>query len=164
MYTSEVDVEQFYVDYFERLQDLHQDFIATFEDLPAEALDWIPGEDMNSLCVLVVHTTGASRFWVGVALNDIPDRNRALEFQARGLSVAELKAHFTRLEDYVGSALERVTLDDLATMRVVPHQDMESVAAGAYRPASGSCPDHPPVMAAALSNRKSLVSSRSSAA
>ena len=101
-----------------------------FEDLPAEALDWIPGEDMNSLCVLVVHTTGAARFWIGIAVDDVPNRNRALEFQARGLSTAELKAHFTRLEDFVGSALERITLADLATIHPIPNQDMEPVAGG----------------------------------
>jgi hypothetical protein len=113
------------VDYLERLQDLHHDFIATFDDLPAEALDWVPGDDMNSFCVLVVHTTGSARFWVGVTLGEPPDRNRDLEFQAKGLSAAELKARFAALEEYVSGALERITLADLSNARPVPNRDGE---------------------------------------
>jgi hypothetical protein len=118
-------VEQFCVDYLERLQDLHHDFIATFEDLPAEALDWVPDDDMNSFCVLVVHTTGSARFWIGTALGDPPNRNRDLEFQARGLSIAELKGRFAALEAYVRDVLESRTLADLAVTHSVPNRDRE---------------------------------------
>jgi uncharacterized damage-inducible protein DinB len=118
-------VEQFCVDYLERLQDLNRDFMATFEDLPADALDWRPGADMNSFGVSVVHTTGSARFWIGVALGEPPDRNRDLEFQAQGLSVAELKAHFAALEEYARVALERITLADLAVIRSVPNHDRQ---------------------------------------
>jgi uncharacterized damage-inducible protein DinB len=113
-------MEQFFVDYLERLQDLHRDFIAAFEDLPAAALDWRPGADTNSLCVLVVHTTGSARFWVGAALDELPDRNRDLEFQAQGLSESDLKARFAELEVYVRGALERITFAELALTRAVP--------------------------------------------
>jgi uncharacterized damage-inducible protein DinB len=121
-------MEPFFVNYFEVLQALHRDFITTFEDLPAEALDWIPGTDMNSLCVLVVHTTGSARFWIGIALNDPPNRNRDLEFQARGLSAAELKARFTTLEDYASGALEQTTLADLTPVYPVPNQGDRQVS------------------------------------
>jgi hypothetical protein len=121
-------VEQFCVDYLERLQDLHHDFIATFEDLPAEALDWVPGADMNSFCVLVVHTTGSTRWWLGIALGDPPDRNRDLEFQAKGLSAAELKARFATLEDYTRGALERFSLADLAESHPVPNRGGDHVS------------------------------------
>src|SRR5690606_2196509 len=97
-------------EYLEVLKTLHRDFIKTFEGLPDEALDWIPGEDMNSLCVLVVHTTGSTRWWIGIALGDPPERNRDLEFQAKGLSVAELQARFATLEDYAQNGLERFSL------------------------------------------------------
>jgi uncharacterized damage-inducible protein DinB len=116
-------VEQFFVDYMERLQDLNHDFIAAFEDLPAEALDWCPGADMNSFCVLVVHTTGAAHYWIGAALDELPKRNRDAEFQAKGLSGTELKARFAMLEAYARSVLERITLADLAMMRSIPNRD-----------------------------------------
>src|SRR5215813_6526656 len=104
-------MEAFFVDYMERLQELNRDFIATFDDLPAEALDWSPGADMNSFCVLVVHTTASARFWIGdAALGDPSNRVRADEFKAHGLSTDALKARFATLEAYVSAGLEHLTL------------------------------------------------------
>lgn len=123
-------METLLVDYLERLQILHEDFIATFADLPAEALDWQPGADMNSLCVLVVHTTGSARYWIGLAVDDVPDRNRDMEFQARGLSNVELKARFAKLETYVQGALERVTSAELEIIRARPEYRDEQVTSG----------------------------------
>jgi hypothetical protein len=113
-------MEPFFEDYLERLHKLDSDFLASFEDLPAEALDWVPGVEMNSFCVLAVHTTGASRFWIGdVGLGEPSGRNRAAEFQAKGLSLDELKARFAALEAYARAGLERLTLADLATVSPV---------------------------------------------
>ncbi|MBE0689842.1 MAG: DinB family protein [Anaerolineae bacterium] len=122
-------VEQFLVDYLERLQDLHQDFIEAFEGLPGDALDWRPGADRNSLCVLVVHTTGASHYWIGAALGETPERDRAAEFRAQGLNEAQLKARFATLEAYARGALARITLANLALIRSIPNRDMQ-VSAG----------------------------------
>lgn len=123
-------METFFADYFERLQDLNRDFIKTFEDLPAEALDWVPGEEMNSFCVLVVHTTAATRFWIGdAALGESSDRNRAEEFKASGLTAAELTARFVAVEDYARAALERLTLDDLTVVRGFRYGETE-ISAG----------------------------------
>lgn len=117
-------MHSFFVDYLERLEALNRDFITTFEDLPAEALDWLPGAESNSLCVLAVHTTGAARFWIGdVALGEPSNRNRAVEFEARGWTHDELKARFASLEAYAREALARITLDDLATVRTAPRSD-----------------------------------------
>ena len=110
-------MEPFFEDYLERLQKLNADFVATFEDLPAEALDWVPGAEMNSFCVLVVHTTGASRFWIGdVGLGEPSNRNRVAEFEAKGLSLSELKARFAAVEDNTRDGLERLTLPDLGVL------------------------------------------------
>lgn len=115
-------MEQFFVDYLERLQTLDRDFIAAFDDLPAEALDWVPGADMNSFVVLVVHTTAATRFWVGdAALGDPSNRDRAAEFQAKGLTHDELKARFAALESYAAGALERLTPADFAATSPVQY-------------------------------------------
>lgn len=119
-------MEAFFADYFERLQIMNGEFIRTFADLPAEALDWVPGTEMNSLCVLVVHTTGATRFWIGdAALGDPSNRVRAEEFTASGLSHDELKARFTALEDYTRGALEPLTLADLAATHVIIREGKE---------------------------------------
>jgi uncharacterized damage-inducible protein DinB len=112
-------MEALFTDFLERLHVLNRDFVATFEGLPAEALDWVPGEDMNSFCVLVVHTAGATRFWIGdAALGESSNRNRDAEFRAKGLSADELKARLAAVEAYAEDALERLTLADLATWRV----------------------------------------------
>lgn len=117
-------MERFFEDYFERLQTLHRDFIATFDDLPAEALDWVPGGDMNSLCVLVVHTTGSARFWIGdAAMGEPSNRNRAAEFRTSGLSHDDLKARFTTLEAYVQNALERLTVADFAATSPIIYEE-----------------------------------------
>lgn len=122
-------MEQFCIDFLERLQALHHDFIETFEDLPADALDWIPGDEMNSFCVLVVHTTGSARWWIGIALGDPPDRNRDLEFQAKGLSAAALKERFAAVEAYAHSVLEGFSVADLGIERAVPNSDRRISAA-----------------------------------
>lgn len=125
-------METFFASYLEVLHTLHHEFIATFEGLPQEALDWVPGQDMNSLCVLVVHTNGATRFWTGdVALGEPSNRNRDAEFQARGLNEEALKGYFKVTEDYLRGALERLTTNDLAVVHTVPGRGREVTAAWA---------------------------------
>ena len=117
-------MERFFDDYLERLQLLDRDFVATFDGLPAEALDWVPGEQMNSFCVLVVHTTAAARYWIGdAALDDPSKRNRDEEFRARGLSADDLKGRFAALERYVEAGLARLTLADLAADHTLTNRD-----------------------------------------
>jgi len=125
-------MEQFFVDFQELLETLHRDFIATFEGLSQEAFDWVPGEEMNSLCVLVVHTTGATRFWVGdVAMGESSGRDRAAEFQARGWNEAKLKERLASTEAYVRTALQRLTLADLEGEREVPGRNYHTTVAWA---------------------------------
>jgi uncharacterized damage-inducible protein DinB len=124
-------MEALFADYLERLQELNRDFIRTFDDLPDEALDWVPGAEMNSFCVLVVHTTAATRFWIGdIALGESSNRNRDAEFQAKGLSKDALKTWFATLEEYVTGALERLSIADLSTERNFRYRDRQSGTAG----------------------------------
>ncbi|MEP7290820.1 MAG: DinB family protein [Chloroflexota bacterium] len=117
-------MEAFFTDYFDRLQDLNRDFIEAFDGLPDQALDWTPGAEMNSFCVLVVHTTASARYWIGDgALGEPSNRVRATEFEARGLSGTELKARFAALEDYVRGALERISFADLAVVKSARYHD-----------------------------------------
>ncbi len=123
-------MEAFCAAYLELLKDLNRPFVAAFDGLPAEALDWQPGADMNSFCVLAVHTTGSARFWIGVALGNPPDRDRDLEFEARGLSSDDLKARFAALEAYVSTALEGFNVADFARMNPVPNRGDFQVSSG----------------------------------
>ena len=107
--------------YLERLTEQHQLLEATLAGLPAEALDWTPGADMNSLCVQVVHVAGSTRFWVGDVAAGIPsNRDRDAEFTAKGLDEETLKLRLTDTRTFVRSILENLSLDELAEVRPVP--------------------------------------------
>jgi uncharacterized damage-inducible protein DinB len=113
--------KDFFADYLDRLENLDKGLYKEIEALPAEAMDWVPGPDMNSSAVLLAHTTGALRYWVGdIALGDPSGRVRELEFQTRGLSAAELLDRLEAVLDYTRKALPRLSLDDLEQERRTP--------------------------------------------
>ncbi len=116
---------QFYVDYMDILADLHSQIEEAVADLPAEALDWSPGPEMNSITVLVVHLTGAERYWIGdVAGQDPSGRERAAEFRSSGLSAPALIARLTASRAHAQGVLSHLRLDDLAQDRSsVRHPD-----------------------------------------
>ena len=107
--------------YWECLQGLHAGIERTIESLPPEALDWVPGPDMNSLGVLAVHVAGAERYWIGDVVGSDPSgRDRAAEFLVRGLAAAVLKARLAETLTHSQTVLERLTLPDLEATRVSP--------------------------------------------
>jgi len=83
-------------------------------ELPVEALGWKPAPTMNSLEVLVVHTTGALRYWVGELLGAEPaHRDREAEFDIHGLSKAELRAALNETQVQLSRVLEKLVPDAL---------------------------------------------------
>jgi uncharacterized damage-inducible protein DinB len=73
---------------------------------------------MNSINVLVVHLTASEKYWIGaMGLGEPTDRVRDEEFQARGLTVDELKQRLNAADEYARQALPHFTLPDLATVR-----------------------------------------------
>lgn len=85
-------MEPFFEDYLGHLQRLHESMMSSIEGLPQAALDWIPGPGMNSINVLVVHITGAERYWIGdVAAQEPSERDREAEFKAFGLNSDTLR-------------------------------------------------------------------------
>jgi uncharacterized damage-inducible protein DinB len=110
----------FYHDLYDRFSEVHADITKAIGTLPVEALDWIPGLEMNSISVLVVHLVGAERYWVGVALNEPPVRDRDAEFKTWGLSAEELKTKVRSEDEYVRESLARLSLADLEAVRLSP--------------------------------------------
>lgn len=107
-------MEIFFVDLLDRFQELHDEVEKILKNLPVEALDWRPGEQMNSLTVLVMHLTGSQRFWIGdVALAQPSQRDRQAEFQVQNLDKAALLQRLKECQAYTQSALENLTLVDL---------------------------------------------------
>lgn len=117
-------MSDFFDDLFDRFHEIHMDLMKAVDGLPAEALDWIPGKEMNSINVLVVHLTGAEKFWFGVvALGEATDRVREEEFRARGLTAEDLKPRLVAADEYARQALYRFRLEDLETVRTSPHNE-----------------------------------------
>ncbi len=117
-------MEQFFKDYLEILETLHNDFKKAIAGLSVEALDWTPGREMNSLSILVVHTMGAQRYWIGdVALQipTVPTRVRATEFQAHGLDEAALVQLLDKNLAFAQTELAKCSVQDLAAVRTSPN-------------------------------------------
>src|SRR5258706_1924278 len=112
-------MQTFYEEYLNILEACHSDIIKALDGLPAAALDWIPGPEMNSISVLVFHLTGAEKYWIGdVALQEPSNRDRDAEFKVHDLEVSAVQK---RLDDnlaYARQALEKLTLQDLEESRV----------------------------------------------
>ena len=116
----------YFADYFGLLQGCHNDIHKALDGLPPEALDWSPGKDMNSISVLVIHLTGAERFWIGdVAAQEPSDRNRDAEFEVKGLGVDLLKKRLDDTLSYASTALEKFTLQELELPRRSPRTDRD---------------------------------------
>lgn len=61
--------------------DQHNRWREVVAGLDAAALNWKPGEDTNSLAVLVAHTCDAERFLMATALGITVDRDRESKFR-----------------------------------------------------------------------------------
>jgi hypothetical protein len=108
---------QLFADYLERLEGLQRKLHQDVRDLPAEAMDWLPGPQMNSVAVLLAHSTGVLREGIDIALGDPPGRVRAQEFQTRGVVSAEMLRRLDAVIDYARGALPRLGLEDLDKKR-----------------------------------------------
>ena len=89
-----------------RLEEMHQEYFEYMDGLSTEELDWSPGPEMNSLCVLGVHVTAAERFWIGLGIDEVIERNRPAEFQASGFELDALKARFTANTSFFRESFE----------------------------------------------------------
>ncbi len=125
-------MQPFFTDYLNLLQDCHNGILEAMDGLPSEALDWVPGQDMNSISVLIFHTTGSVRFWIGdVAAQESSNRDRDAEFQVRGVGMDVLKKRLADNLDYARTALDKMTLQDLEASRINPSNEKELTVAWA---------------------------------
>ena len=117
-------MDQLFSDMQERFETLYKAIEKTVADLPDEALDWKPARDMNSLAVLLVHTAGALRFWVGDVAGGQPSgRVRSEEFETRQVDAAELMARLRAALDDAGQVLGELDPAGLGEMRQVADRD-----------------------------------------
>lgn len=106
---------------FERLATLHADLERALDGLPPEALDWTPGPGFNSLAVLITHSTGAERYWIGdVAAGRPSERDREAEFRTQAVSASALRARLAETLAFCGTTLAELSEGQLAETRTSP--------------------------------------------
>lgn len=116
----------FFEDYLNILQACHDDIIKALDGLPSAALDWIAGPEMNSISVLVFHLTGSERYWIGdVAAQEPSGRDREAEFKVHDVGMDALKARLDDSLAYARKTLEKLTVQDLETLRISPRNGRE---------------------------------------
>ena len=113
----------------ERFETLYRAIEAAVADLPAEALDWRPAADMNSIAVIMAHTAGAWRYWVGDVAGELPSgRVRATEFETRDVDAAELIGRLRDALDVTREVLAGMEIAGLAEMRMAGQFNEERTA------------------------------------
>ena len=114
-------MQTFYESYLNLLQACHAEIHQALNGLPSAALDWVPGSEMNSISVLVIHLTGSERYWIGdVAMQEPSNRDRDAEFQVREVGMEILEKRLTDSLDFARSRLEKLTLQELEASRLSP--------------------------------------------
>lgn len=117
-------MENFFSDYLDRLEGLHHRLTAALEGLPQQAIDWAPGEEMNSIGVLIAHIAGAERYWIGdVVAGDESGRVRATEFETVGMDRDSLLARLDEVLAHSRGVLAGLSEEQLAEERVSPRVD-----------------------------------------
>lgn len=123
-------MEKYFQDYLAALHNLHADIGQVFDDLPQDALDWKPAEEIPTIAVLVTHLCGAERYWIGdVASSESSDRDREAEFRTKGISGKELKNRLQESYHYANHSLEKFSVEDLDALRISP-RDGKSFSVG----------------------------------
>ena len=91
-------------------------FETVIAGLPADALDWQPSRDANSLTVLVTHAWGAAQAWTVRAAGREMARDRAAEFRAKA-DAAALQTLLAEGGARIEAALEAIDPATLGSIR-----------------------------------------------
>jgi uncharacterized damage-inducible protein DinB len=119
-----------YAEIFERFESLHAGMKQAIEGLPEEALDWTPGPEINSISVLITHTAGAERYWIGDVIGrDDSGRVRDDEFKVKGINFEQLKDRLDEILYHSRGVLNDLNLEDLETVRMSPRDGREFTVA-----------------------------------
>jgi uncharacterized damage-inducible protein DinB len=88
------------------------------EGLSAEALNWRPAPDTNSIATMATHALGASRLWLRLAMGlSLPERIRDAEFRAVAEDAKEFRAFAQRMSRDCLDALQSSREIDWSAMR-----------------------------------------------
>jgi uncharacterized damage-inducible protein DinB len=122
---NEDAMSPFFADYLDRLTAMHNEIITVLDRLPQPALDWKPGPEMNSIAVLVAHTTGAESYWIGdMIVRRSSERVRAKEFEVGGLDHVVLKRQLDQALVDAQQCLAQLTVEELGEERAALNPQM----------------------------------------
>lgn len=111
-------MESLFTDLLQRFETIHKAIETAVADLPAEAMDWKPGPEMNSIAVILAHTTGAWRYWAGDVAGDKPSgRVRAEEFETFNVDAAEMLGRLNAALETTRQVLAELELSRLGEVR-----------------------------------------------
>jgi hypothetical protein len=86
----------------------------TLDGLDADAVNWSPGPEMNSIAVLYTHLLGAENSMTATVAGESFERDRDAEFRVTQDTASLLKLINT-VESNVMSRIDKLTLEALAT-------------------------------------------------
>jgi hypothetical protein len=123
-------METYFQVYYDLLNNLYKEMDGLLSGVSQEALDWSPGVDMNSIAVLVAHTSGATRFLIGNMVGGKSfDRIRLAEFETVDVSAEDLSGSMQETMEVCKSVLESLQLGDLLAKRIHPRDGQEHTVA-----------------------------------
>ncbi|MCB0213291.1 MAG: DUF664 domain-containing protein [Anaerolineae bacterium] len=111
--------------YLQRIEELHEQISGLIADLPTEALNWRPTEQVddhasNSLVVLAVHVAGAEHFWIAEVIGQQPPtRDRDAEFVTEATDATNLVQHLKNTASETRHILATLDEAELNTSREV---------------------------------------------
>jgi len=103
--------------YLKEIESIHTEIDKVLASLPQEALDWVPGLEMNPIAVLVAHTAGSERFLIGDIIGGLDSqRDRVAEFAVRGKDGAALSALLAQALAATRTTFEKLTVAELESI------------------------------------------------
>lgn len=114
-------MEKYFQDFLNLLEIVHTDISKAVAGLPQDAIDWMPGPELNSIGILLAHIAGAERFWlVDIVKDEQSERIRATEFETHGIQVEALLSGLNTNLESIRQVLQDLRLEDLVVQRKSP--------------------------------------------
>jgi len=96
---------------------VHQQLREEVRGLDAEALNWTPAPETNSVATLVVHTLGSEAEVLRTVRAVHGQRDRDAEFRTRAETADELLRRLDEADAYLDELASGITAEDLAALR-----------------------------------------------
>jgi uncharacterized damage-inducible protein DinB len=114
-------MEPFAADALDIIKTCHDGLRNAVKNADPQALNWLPGPEMNSISILVIHVLGSERFWLGQAVGMNLERDRDAEFQSNTDDPSPILRHIDEADAEAASVLTGFSAAD--ANRQLPFQD-----------------------------------------